>query len=208
MMNEYLNKNDINHSEISSLIPLVMNALYNDEASKNITFNEIRDAFRLKQIQSKAWLIDHFKKNVNDASSKILVIGSWIGFTSLCLYHSGYSNILEVDPDFRLEDFSKHLNRFNSNFHHSSIDVNNLKEFNFDVIVNTSCEHIKNNHWFDSINKESLLILQSNDLEGYDHTNICKDIEDMKQKYPMELLYSGTLDFDSYKRFMLVGKKK
>jgi hypothetical protein len=207
-MNEYLNKNDINYSEISRIIPLVMNALYNVEASKNITLNEIRDAFRLKQIQSKAWLIDHVKKNVKDQSSRILVIGSWIGFTSLCLYHLGYKNILEVDPDIRLEDFSKHLNRFNSSFCHASVDVNHLNDFKFDVIINTSCEHIKNNHWFDSIDKESLIILQSNNLEGYDHTNICKDIEDMKTKYPMELLYSGTLNLDNYKRFMLVGKKK
>lgn len=206
-MDDYIKNTEVDHTAVSKLIPLVMNALYNEEASRDITFNEIRDAFRLKQIQSKSWLLEQFKKNSDRLSDNILVIGSWIGFTSLCLFHLGYRNITEVDPDTRLEQFSNHLNRFNESFKHESIDINELKSFNFDIIINTSCEHILNNSWFEQIKNKTLIILQSNNLPGYDHVNICEDLEHMKQKYPMDYLYSGTLDFGDYKRFMLIGRK-
>jgi hypothetical protein len=200
-----INPKDIDYTFVASLIPDVMNALYNEDAAKDISLNEIRDAFRIKQMQSKAWLINQIQQQGINKDCKILVIGSWLGFTSWCLYKLGFKNITEIDPDIRLENFAKHLNRFNKHFTHLTDDVNNIDTSKFDVVINTSCEHIDNNKWFLSLNNQSLVFLHSNNLPGYDHTNNCVDVDDMIKKYPLTLKYSGSLNFNDWQRFMLVG---
>jgi SAM-dependent methyltransferase len=202
---EYLNGAQIDYQFVAGCIPKVMNALYNEDVSSVIPLHEIRDAFRVKQMQSKAWLIDTIKNSDLSQDSNILVIGSWLGFTSLCLAELGFKNITETDPDQRLELFAKHLNRFNKNFIHESKDVNDLDMSKFDVIINTSCEHILDNTWFCKIQPNTKVFLHSNNLLGYDHVNTCESVEDMIKKYPMNLDYAGVLNLKSYKRFMLVG---
>lgn len=202
---EYLNGKQINYQFVAGLIPTVMNALYNDTASTALSLQEIRDAFRIKQMQSKAWLIDKIKNSNIDQDSNILIIGSWIGFTSLCLTELGFKNITETDPDQRLELFSKHLNRFNKSFVHESKDVNQLDMHKFNVVINTSCEHILDNSWFSRIQPGTKVFLHSNNLPGYDHVNTCESVDEMISKYPMKLEYAGSLNLESYTRFMLVG---
>jgi hypothetical protein len=206
MVDQKVNGTDLDYSRVAKCIPDIMNALYSEEAFKSTSLEEIRDAFRVKQLQGKVWLLDQLKQYSN-RDSKILVIGSWLGFTSWCLYKEGYKFITETDPDSRLEKLAKHVNRFNKDFIHLSFDVNSIDVSNYDVIINTSCEHISNNEWFDRIPSGRLLLLHSIDLPSWDHTNLCKDLQEMSSKYPMDLLYSGTLNLGTYNRFMLVGRK-
>jgi hypothetical protein len=161
--------NNIDYTFVASQIPTVMNALYNEKAFESVSLQEIRDAFRVKQMQSKAWLLEQVDRF--DRSSKVLVIGSWIGFTSLCLWKMGFTNITECDPDSRLETLACHLNRFNKDFKHFSSDVNSLSMQGYDLIINTSCEHIADNTWYSEIPSTTTVILHSNNLEGYDHVN-------------------------------------
>lgn len=198
---------DVDTSFVSSLIPLVMNSMYNADSFRAVSLQEIRDAFRVKQVQSKSWLLQHLDQHQVHVESKILVIGSWLGFTSLCLHHLGYTYITEVDIDHRLAHFARHLNRFNRGFTHVTDDANNLDYSGYDVVINTSCEHIVEDKWFHAISNQSLVILHSNNLEGHDHVNTCVDLADMSRKYPLNLSYSGELDFGGWKRFMLIGKK-
>lgn len=193
----------IDYTFVASQIPSVMNALYNEQALASVDLKEIRDAFRIKQMQSKAWLLSEVDKF--DRSSRVLIIGSWLGFTSFCLWKMGFKEITECDPDSRLETLSRHLNRFNKNFHHFSCDVNALSMQNYDLIINTSCEHIADNSWYSAIPANTHVILHSNNLEGYDHVNICNSLEEMKSKYPMDVHYEGELNLEQYTRFMLSG---
>jgi hypothetical protein len=200
-----LTATDIDINFVSSIIPIFMNALYDEQSLMSVTLEEIRDAFRLKQIQSKSWLLEKIKDN--DKDSPLLVIGSWLGFTSLCLYKLGFKHIDETDPDKRLSRISNHVNRFNKEFRHYNEDVNNLDLTKYKIIINTSCEHIDNNSWYNNIPSGTKLFLHSNNLLGYDHVNICQNLEEMIDQYPMKLSYGGSLDFHNYKRFMLVGEK-
>lgn len=202
---ENLLGNQIDINFVSRIIPIFINGLYDEQSLNSVSLEEIRDAFRLNQIQSKSWLMEKVKNF--DKEDSIIVVGSWLGFTSLCLFHLGFKNISETDPDSRLSRISNHINRFNKNFQHYSEDVNNIDLSKYNLVINTSCEHIDNNNWFDKLCPGTKLVLHSNNLPGYDHVNICDNIEEMKQMYPMNLSYSGTLTFKSYKRFMLIGEK-
>lgn len=203
---QHLTGQDIDIRFVSSQIPWVMNALYHEPAFNSVTFEEIRDAFRLKQVQSKAWMMSKLKDV--DKNSRVLVIGSWIGFTSLCLTKMGFKFITETDPDERLTAIATHLNRRNKEFKHLSLDVNDIDLSKFDLIINTSCEHIADNTWYNRIPAGTKVVLHSNNLPGYDHVNCCNDLDEMIAKYPMDLEYAGGLDLEQYTRFMLVGLQR
>jgi protein-L-isoaspartate O-methyltransferase len=207
MKTEKIDPNNIDYSYVAYFIPEVMNAMYNEEVAKQTNLYEIRDAFRVKQMQSKAWLISHIKNSNLNLNSKVLVIGSWLGFTSLILSKLGFTNITEVDPDVRLTEFAKHLNRSNKNFLHITNDVNKIDVSSYQIIINTSCEHILEHQWFENIKKGTRLFLHSNDLQGYEHVNTCSNLDSMISKYPMDLDYAGELNFINWRRFMLVGQK-
>jgi hypothetical protein len=198
---------DLDYSLVASYIPEVMNSLYNQDAFDSTSLTEMRDAFRIKQMQGKIWLLDALTRYCQDKTQPVLVIGSWFGFTSFCLWKAGFTNITEVDPDGRLTVFAKHLNRFNKQFKHITLDVNALNLKDYAIIINPSSEHIINNSWFDSIRSGSLVILHSTNMPAEDHTNLCVDVEEMQTKYPLDIRYSGTLDLEQYKRFMLIGYK-
>lgn len=207
-MREHLKNTDINYSDISVFIPDVMNAMFNEKAASVLDLWEIRAAFRVKMMQSKAWLIQKFLEQNLDKNKHILIVGGWLGFTSWALFKNGYTNITEIDIDSRLHDFSTHLNRFNGNFKHMVADINDIITNQYDIIINTSCEHIVDNKWFDDIKIGTILVLQSNNIDVPDHTNKCYSIDEMVGKYKMTNQYEGEVDYnDGTSRFMLIGVK-
>jgi hypothetical protein len=193
---------------VCDIIPEVMNALYDQSVFESTSLKEIRDAFRRKQITGKQSLINAIDKHCEDRNSTVLVVGGWFGFTSLCLYKLGFKNITEVDPDGRLEKFSTHLNRGNPSFSRVSLDVNDIDISRYDLIINPSCEHILDNTWFLNISKGSIVVLHSTDYPAVDHPNTCNSLEEMKEKYPLLITISETINLDYYNRFMLIGEKK
>lgn len=199
-----IDANTIDYAYIAKNIPLVMNAMYHEQVLNSVSLAEIRDAFRVKQIQGKAWLLNQMVDV--DKNSHIFVIGGWLGFTSLCLYTQGLKNITECDLDARIEQFSKHLNRRNTNFKHMIADANYIDLTEYDVIINTSCEHM-NLEWFKNLKPGQQVLLQSTDIAAPDHINLCKTLDEMVEKYNLsQINYADTLDLDYYKRFMLIGR--
>lgn len=75
-------------------------------------------------------------------------------------------------------------------------------------VINTSCEHMDNT-WFENLPSGTFVVLHQNDyFDNPQHVNCCKDIEDVKRKYPMqEIYFEGSLDTFLYNRFMLIGVK-
>lgn len=196
---------NIDYARPAGYIPEVMNALFNDDVFESTDLKEMRDAFRVKQMQGKAWLLDAVEKYCNK-DARILVIGSWFGFTSFCLWKMGYHNITEVDPDGRLEKFANHLNRFNKDFKHLTADVNDI-ELDYDVVINPSSEHIADHSWFNRMPQDTLMFIHSTDYISDDHPNICTSLEETKALYPLDFKFCQTLDLDYYKRFMVIGVK-
>jgi len=76
------------------------------------------------------------------------------------------------------------------------------------LVINTSCEHMDNT-WYENLPVGTFVLLHQNDyFSNEQHVNCCKDVEDVKKKYPMQsILYEGELDTHLYNRFMLIGVK-
>ena len=201
-----MNSEEINYDSICAHIPYVIQTLYNPNILVSTTLVEIRDAFRIHQMQGKAWLLDNIQHV--DRNSKVLVIGSWLGFSSYCLYKEGFKNITETDPDSRLELMARYVNKENKSFKHLNNDVNDIDLSEYDLVINTSCEHISDNSWFDKIKPETTVVLQSTNLKCPDHVNTVDSLVHMKMKYPLKLTYSDKLVFSpTFTRYMLIGQK-
>ena len=87
-------------------------------------------------------------------------------------------------------------------------DMSRLKLDKIDVVINTSCEHMDNT-WFENLPDGTFVVLHQNDyFSNPQHSNCCKDLDDVKSKYPMQsIYYEGELDTNLYNRFMLIGVK-
>jgi len=187
---------------------------------------DIAQSFDIKQIKSKEWLIQEFKSafesNIDKFLEirKVLILGSWYGqvLTSLL------KEKIKLSISLNLQNEKIPLNISDSMINFYDIDYETLKiaqlytpdaKFcNEDVtklkfsgsnklIINTSCEHMA------PINiKKSIVAFQSNDYFSVDdHVNCVNNVEELINQYDFkEIYYKGELDFDRYKRFMVIGK--
>jgi len=115
----------------------------------------------------------------------------------------GWRNIIHatnkeeyIDNDNKLQDKEK-------------IDLKaKFKDTKINTVINTSCEHMDNS-WYENLPDGTFVILHQNDyFENEQHSNCCKDLDEVKFKYPMsEIYYEGELDTNLYNRFMLIGVK-
>ena len=183
-----------------------------------------KDAFSSGQIASKIWLAEELEKIIKDESVpnlNILCLGGWYGITNLILQIRGNLKIskfrsLDIDPsvvitadminnlwewqDWRFKSITADAN----DFHYS------LEDFN--LVINTSEEHIDSVKWFENIPAGCYVVLQSNNMDHEDHSNNHQSLEDMVDEFHLSLLlYKGELLFKypdwQFKRFMLIGKK-
>lgn len=204
-----INVSDIDIDKFTKYIPQVMDSALNSRSAEILKHHELRDAFRTNMMASKSWLISKFLDLKLDTSARILIVGGWLGFTSYVLFKNGYENVTEIDTDSRLEEFSINLNKDNTKFKHYVCDINEFDSTKFDVIINSSCEHIGDNSWFErDYDKKCIFILQSTNMDYIDHVNKSDSLEDMASKYKLNLIYSDVLsNLGKSSRFMLIGTK-
>lgn len=202
-------------------------------AAHELDFNVI-DAFSKGQLDSKNWLLTELSKlNIN--LGNVWVLCGWIGTLAYLMAHGNYkltyNHIRSFDIDDRCTPLAEKLNKMllinNWQFKASTLDVNtiNYTDFKFptfksngtiqyiqesaDTVINTSCDHMNVNTWWERIPDNKLIVLQNNNfVEKDEHVNSVSSLEEFERKYPMRtVLYKGKLDCNLYTRYMLIGKK-
>lgn len=169
------------------------------------------------QIKSKLWLLNNIEPYIKERS-KILIIGGWYGILSFMLF-TKFNNRIHSISNIDINDEHLRLSlRFNNSFQIDgryfiiNQDVNTFTNYEkYDLIINTSCEHI-DDIWYHNVPKNKLCILQSNNFKLETHINNVSSLEDMISKYYLSnLFFSDKISFiypdKSFDRFMLIGKK-
>lgn len=196
---------------------------------------DLRDAFSRGQVQSKIWLSTELAK-LNLDSKNILILAGWFGqLVNYIQSDYEKIRIVDQDRDACVQsDYVFNLNRLTSYKVKSSAckieditvqktgfmlpieDFKKAKRFEEkflpDLIINTSAEHMTDD-WFNQIRFKELesnpvVIIQSNNLFDIpEHINCVHSTDHMEKKFPMaEILYSGEIQLQGYKRFMLIGR--
>jgi hypothetical protein len=186
-----------------------------------------RDAFSKGQLASKSWLLGKLFKHVNyNRDYTVAILGCWIGTLVQPLFDIMHiKRVYGIDVDADAIELAERFNqryvqdswRFKGVVSDASILNSSKMEFETGgeliqvspcVLINTSCEHM-DTHWFETADPTQLIVMQTNDSEGYaGHINTCNTIDEMFVKYPLRTkLYAGIMKTPAYTRFMQIGYK-
>lgn len=181
-------------------------------------------SFSHGQIQSKLWLCEEIEPYISYGSN-IAILGSWyniLGFMLLVRKPMHYNQVTGIDKDFFATTIANKItNAWQTNEHQCVRNETHLAEHTdltkFNVVINTSPEHMNNNIWYENCPNDSLVCIQSSDIQiANDDVWKCVNpnatLDELVVKYSMStVLYSGMRYFDygslSYKRFMVIGYK-
>ena len=197
-------------------------------------FQRLVDASTTSQLESKFWLTEELS-NVNESPKSAVLLGGWFAhvITSLLLDYTSVEKVTNFEIDEDAHFISYKFNRRykkkeeNGDAQYRSIRRNVLFESlkgvetftgegkdpdQFDLVINTSCEHMFPMWKFRELNPQllgKLFVLQStNAREFEDHIN-CVDSEDelVDQSMLGDILYKGSKVLDNgITRFMVIGK--
>jgi len=195
---------------------------------------DVLNSLSENQYSSKDWLIEklneyphHFKYKSLDKKINICLLASWYGLLAYKMIDKfklkQIANIDCIDFDPKSKSVAKKLwkkidtdNLKNGKLAYVKFieqDIKDIKDFNYPIVICTSCEHLEQKVINDTINKleqHTLVVLQSNNYkEINEHVNCSDSLEDFANLYVSKLrnikIYQK--DFIKYKRFMLIGTK-
>ena len=167
--------------------------------------DSIANSFSATQLKSKQWLIEELFKLVNGPDLKILILGGWYGTLLVpMLKDKKISNIILTDIDPIAVRIAKRIHLCETHI----IDAENPShQFNVDVVINTSCEHMMTIGDRAVSNTGCLYVLQSCDNDNDPgHINTSMSTDDFVQKTKLsKILFKGRMDLGHKNRFMVIG---
>jgi hypothetical protein len=185
----------------------------------------IEDASTSSQLTSKLWIIEEVIKLKLDGTRVGLLAGWYANFIVPLLVDELQTKMIynfEIDEDVKQLSY-----KFNKRYKDDKtykceiVDVmtdpvwKKMKkhETGFDLVINTSCEHMFPFYKFRELNRGFLdnpvYVLQSTDDEQWDdHINCVSGPDELAdQSGIVDVMYSGTKELDNgMKRFMVIGK--
>jgi len=175
------------------------------EASPNNFAGSITDDL----LKSKLLLARELK-NIRLTFPVIYVLGSWYGNMAPILDRAGiqFKRLYNVDIDPQVKDKSQqvaHQFGIDDRVHHLVGDVNKLKYKHPSLVINTSCNDIRGDDWYDHIPSNSMIALQG-------RTNDYRTLVDFDSAFPMrKVFYLDEIELEDpetkYKRFTKIGAK-
>ncbi len=192
-----------------------------------------KDAWSHGQVTSKLWLCDKLEQLTIERrawqSHNIWIYGGWYGMTAFLLFTRGKMEIKSIRSYDIEPQCEKIADIVNNNwvcdewkFKAFTRDVNdNMFKFTDwpmvtapTIIINTSCEHMMENKWFDHIPSGMIVALQSTDQEHNDNEehDLTYSLAEMVDKYPLNTTwFKDEIKFEypdkKFKRYMLIGIK-
>lgn len=171
------------------------------------------DAFWSGQVKSKEWLIEQLEPFVTK-SIKVDIHGGWVGVLASMLFQSSIPirYVCSVDIDSTCEPIATMMNKIeeqDGRFKAITSDMCTVPVHG-DVIINTSCEHItqeQHDTWLARLPKDSIIVCQSNDYQIQEHVRIAKTLDEFEEQTRLTVLWSGQLQTQLYKRWMVIGKR-
>ncbi len=177
--------------------------------------SDLLDSFSPNQFASKEKLISSVNNlNILDADSEVVILGGWYGSILIPAFKQ-VKRITLIDIDTNAVSIAK--NRlFN---HYTNVDFITSDVFdkdrhgrimNADVIINTSCEHMKSMKHLEALaHSEAYFAFTSNnmhDIEG--HTNTVNNLEEFIQQLPSnaKVLHQDEIEDSRGTRYLLTGK--
>ena len=179
-------------------------------------FRRLLDSSTTSQMQSKLWIATELNK-LNLKYKKVALIGGWFAqyITPLLIENLKVDIVhnYDIDKDAQLISY-KFNRRYKEKEQYQAFSRNlfikPLNEY-YDMVINTSCEHMFPMKKFRELNPalNSIYVLQSTNETKYDdHINCVESPEELANQCVLEkVYYSGSKVLDNgMTRFMVIGK--
>jgi hypothetical protein len=188
---------------------------------------DIMTAVNPSQTTSKQWLVENLKEFVNDETflrdgpiEHVLVMGAWYGIAGLLMKeHLGKDvTVWNVDSDYQCEIYGPMLHKDIEHCqniywqHDDAIDYFIERSQNFQLIINTSCEHMEQEdiEMIIRLKKPNCIVcFQSNNFHNEaEHINTHNSIEEFEKSLGLtRVFWSGftTPENAQYQRYMVIG---
>lgn len=180
-------------------------------------------AFSHGQIQSKLWLCNVLEAFLPNEKLNAAILGSWYNILGFMLASRMSHKFRKIDGYDKDKDAVETADKIcqawildNSYISNCVADVNKINLNMYDLIINCSPEHMAETTWFDNIKQDTLVCLQTIDIQDTNPPwlieNPTKNLNEFIEKFPLRTYkFQGEMDFDygsfGYKRFMIVGTK-
>jgi hypothetical protein len=161
------------------------------------------------KLSSKKWLVDELLKITNPIN--VLLLGSW--YATYLPYALGKASYTCVDIDPSVVYISERFNHYlksPSTFKYVTADAKGFIQANqryYDIVINTSCEHMpfdmKDVIW----DRRSLYVFQSNNYLIEEHVNPKNSLQEFIDSTGLSNIhYAGISKMSKYDRYMVIGK--
>ena len=142
----------------------------------------------------------------------ILILGGWYGsfLIPMLLERLNPSSIIHTDIDKEMLSIASQLHKNKSQCSFTTLNVDSpQQQFDVDVVINTSCEHMNSFGEKVSLNAKCLYVLQSCDNNNDPgHINTVASTADFLFKVNFsKVLFSGRQNLGHKNRFMVIGVK-
>ena len=176
--------------------------------------NDLINSLSNTQFVSKRWLIDVLAAQKLPLSPRVLILGAWYGSYLVPMLDDTIkpSHIILNDKDPVVLHYAQMLHGVEKYTYHA-FDADNfadyVDQYDVDVVINTSCEHMKDMTNLKVNNSDCVYVFQSCDNDNDPgHINTVQSTDQFIEKTGIvEVNFKGRLDLGHKNRFMVVGCK-
>lgn len=173
--------------------------------------HDILDSFSNNQIKAKNTLVKHLLPYIN-TDTNVAILGCWYGSVLIPLLDDKVSKIFAVDLDDNVIKIGKnilfpHIDKIR--WSTGDVFTYNRPYEHIQVIVNTSCEHMRPMKQWPFWQQGHIFALQSNNMYDIeDHVNCVSSIQEFKNQLPdnATVIVEDEIDDSRGIRYLLVGK--
>jgi len=176
--------------------------------------SDLLDSYSPNQFLSKERLIEHINTlSILNSDSLVSILGSWYGSIFVPAFRNVKELVLIDIDDNPIRIAKNRLFNHYKNIDYITADVFDLNRHlgrveNANLIVNTSCEHMKPMSEL-NLNTNAYFAYQSNNMKGIDgHINCVESLTEFKSQLPKntKILIEDEIKDNRGTRFILVGK--
>lgn len=176
-------------------------------------YEEARDALSFGQLVSKLWLVEMLDNKRFLTNANVLICGGWLGTLGRLILEAPNSfrcsvTSMDIDPRCKLisESFNKRYVEIEK-FKGVTADMYDFDYSPFDIIINTSSEHIASiQDWMSLIPSGKTVVLQNNNAFNIpEHISCVKSAQELVEQASLSTFFCDELVFPMYTRYMIGG---
>ena len=181
---------------------------------------DIMHSVNENQLSGKEWLVEQLIQYLPDKVFNIAVLGSWYGSISVMLREKLNEDIhiQNIDSDPFAAEFGKSLCKdlagkrtYFKTYDAAEYVLDEESPSTFDIIINTSCEHMEQEDIDLIMNMkrpQTLICFQSNNYDSVQsHINTKQSLNEFVESLNLShVLFTDEKEFPEYNRYMVIGK--